>query len=517
MRAAILRSWLLLRLPVLISVAFLSKDWLVETFALDEVWLTLSVIDVASTPASRVLIAIGFGAALLLAVFAVRRFAPIPSWLLGTVTAALLYALIWHFGEGPSWTFSKLAYWPLGLAVLVALTNLLPDQVLRRFPHAPPMASVVACLPIVAEIFGFRYYLATLIGGRSPDRHIVSNQSFIGAVASVFVPACLAALIANGAALVPLEQALRSPASMRIVAQGDFNGLQLDKSETVLFVTGHGLPSVARLDLTSPSATLEISNVVASRPQGLAYDPNVDEIYLFDRESQDLIYVDANTLEFKRSVHVGDVSPGDVWMVVDGKTDTLTLASEADYPGGTPFFVIDRRSGAILDRQNFDAGNLTLHPSKPLIYLTFFRRRQSLMTYDLTKHEVVRDVAAPPRLDRLSVLSDPDELLVAQPDASRILSYDPDTLALRGEYKTTLGARVAIGDATRNLILTASIATGELQILDRASGKSLNRIYLGPWLRSVAIVPSTGKAYVSSNGALYEVQYAPPIASPSPK
>ena len=66
----------------------------------------------------------------------------------------------------------------------------------------------------------------------------------------------------------------------------------------------------------------------------------------------------------------------------------MTVVSEADLKIGGPFIVVNRASGQVLEHENLDAGNVPRHPARPLVYLSFFRRRDQLMLYDLESRRV---------------------------------------------------------------------------------------------------------------------------------
>ncbi len=118
--------------------------------------------------------------------------------------------------------------------------------------------------------------------------------------------------------------------------------------------------------------------------QGFAYDPVGGEIYVYDEDAKNLLYFDAATLALKRTLPIADLSPGDPWLAFEPITGTVTIASEADERTGTPLMVLDRASGAAVDRRDEEAGNLLVHPRKPLLYMSYFRRSRSVKIFDLS-------------------------------------------------------------------------------------------------------------------------------------
>jgi hypothetical protein len=148
-----------------------------------------------------------------------------------------------------------------------------------------------------------------------------------------------------------------------------------------------------------------------------------------------------------------------------------------------------------------------LHPSKSLLYLSFFRRTNGIQVYDMSSRERISETRSDARLDRMAFWPVANELLVASPAEARVLRYDADTLEPRGSIEGVIGVRVLAVDTRRDLLISGSLATGGITVHDLKTGRRLSGFYLGPWLRSIRLLEEQGLAYVSSNGALYSVPY----------
>jgi hypothetical protein len=129
------------------------------------------------------------------------------------------------------------------------------------------------------------------------------------------------------------------------------------------------------------------------------------------------------------------------------------------------------------------------------------------MIYDLAALTVKAEATAPSQVDRMMYDAERNQVLLAVPLESRIARFDADTLKPAGEIGTLFGARVMAHDANRQLLFVGSLVTGQVAIVDFPSGTELARYYLGPWLRTIQADPARGKAYIASNGALYELNY----------
>jgi len=202
------------------------------------------------------------------------------------------------------------------------------------------------------------------------------------------------------------------------------------------------------------------------------------------------------------------VSPGDAWVAYEPFSDTLMLASEADDSKGTPLVVIARATGEIIDKRSEEAGNLLVNPNKPLVYMSFFRRFGGVLAYDTQSRKIVADTATDARMDRMAFDPVNNELLIASPAESRIVHFDPDTLEPKGHFNSIFGVRVIAIDAERDVMLVASLASGEVAMMGLSDRTIKKTWYVGPWLRSIAIAQDRGVAYISSKDGLYELRYA---------
>jgi DNA-binding beta-propeller fold protein YncE len=168
---------------------------------------------------------------------------------------------------------------------------------------------------------------------------------------------------------------------------------------------------------------------------------------------------------------------------------------------------VNRSTGKVVDRRQFEAGNLLLRPDTSRLYLSFFRRSHKLLAYDLRTLSVVDEVPVPQHVDRMAYVAKKNEILLASPAQSRIERFDATSLASKGNLKSIFGVRVLAIDRAHDMLFAGSFATGELSVTDLVTGRELGRFYLGPWLRTIQVDPARSIAYVSSNGAVYSLHY----------
>ena len=275
----------------------------------------------------------------------------------------------------------------------------------------------------------------------------------------------------QGNGLLSFEQALRLSGDAMIVERGQsFNGLELDQTGTYLYVTGHTLSNLRRYDVRNLAAPPLESGVSTGGAQGLAYDADANQIYAFNTYTSQLLYLDATTLHPQHVIDVPGLSPGDPWLAVDSRTDTLTIVSEADAQVGAPLIVLDRTTGQVVGRAPLDAGNILKHPSEPWLYLSFFRRRNEVVLYNLETRSITHTATADPQAERMVYWKERNELLVTSPIESRIMRFGADRLEQKGYIPAPFGARAIALDEQRQLLLCGNLATGYIEIIDLRTG-----------------------------------------------
>lgn len=490
-------AWAVFRLPIFLGVLIFFKDRILDL--VDPAIFTLFVINVAGTPLSRIVFFAATVAMLLFFCRAARPLGPVRAYMAVLSVVMIAIPVAFHL-TGTSIVLA------VSVVALLA-TNLLPDSMYKRILSTARLRNGFMMAGVgIAEGLFFRQYLNWIAQPWS-EKPILPESSFRSLIPSVLLAAGAASVFVSGAGLTRIEQALRMSDSAKILAVGDFNWIEFDMSRRHIYVTGHGVPKMLRLDVLDPvHGVLEAPEDTGSA-QAFAYDPAANEIYVFNGRTNRLLYLNASTLAVQRSIAIPDLSPGDPWIAVDQATNTITVVSEADAETGVPFVVLDRATGKVLDRRDLDAGNVLLRADESRLYLSFFRRRGRLLAYDLRTLSIVGDVPAPSRVDRMAFLEPSNEVLLVSPAESRVERFDAATLASKGHISTIFGVRVVAVDASRGILFFGSLATGEVTVIDLETHRHLDRFYLGPWLRTILLDPARATAYVSSNGALYELRY----------
>ena len=202
-------------------------------------------------------------------------------------------------------------------------------------------------------------------------------------------------------------------------------------------------------------------------------------------------------------------------MYWNGGSGEVFILSEADEKTGFAFVAADGLSGEIRRRLVGTTSVALLDPRRPRLYMISFRGGRELLVYDTERREITRTVETVPFTSTLAFDEAADRLLVSLPLRSRVLRFEAETLERAGDLKTVFGVRGLALDPKRNLLLCASLATNELDVIDLETERSLARYTLGPWLREIRIDVEAGVAYVSSRYGLFKVRYTDRLPSDS--
>ena len=332
-------------------------------------------------------------------------------------------------------------------------------------------------------------------------------------------------LFLNGWSLQNLAHRLHRDRSVENFASLDADDLALDSVNGLLYVSGHGTDQILAYDVNDLAKPPRRSQARTGRAQSFCYDRAHQELYVYNQSVATLLFLRAKTLETVKTVPDLTITAGDVRIAVDGLTDSLLIASEGAYWGaptdeqGYPFAVVNRTSGQLVYTTRNCNGlcipALTyMHPTKPLLYMGFAKEMRLFNT--VTRTTIGPAPAINEWVDGIAVTSDGTEALVGAPLRSTVLRLDDESLELKGTIGTVFGVRTLSVDSERDLLLTASLATNALDVIDLKTSRRLATYYLGPWLRAIALDPRNGIAYVSSVRGLFKVTYTSRLRGMNP-
>jgi hypothetical protein len=309
-----------------------------------------------------------------------------------------------------------------------------------------------------------------------------------------------------GLPLVRFERWLHRDPYVRLVIAGDFNGMEVSRDGSQLYVIGARQRRLRAYALSDLSVPLE-SGAETGPNQSFGYNPDDQELYAYNRAAAKLLVLRDGSLELVRSVDLPQLPPGDIRIFWDKFTRSVGIASEANQIGLPAIAVVNPQNGQLVDSSTLEPGNLLMHPSQPLLYMSFFRRSRELIAYDTVARRVARSQRTDPRIEGMVFLPSRSELLLTSPVHGRVLRYDAATLQPKGHIDTVFGVRTLALDSQRELLLAGSFLTNKLEVIDMKTHRAVKRYHLGPWLRMIALDIPHGIAFVSSPLGIYELQY----------
>jgi hypothetical protein len=375
-------------------------------------------------------------------------------------------------------------------------------------PHATALALALAVGMAAIQIPSWRRSRTTTLDAR--------KLGVVGWLLSAVLLPLLAAVLLHGWSLQGLAHRLHRDESVQQVAELDINALALDTENGLLYAAGHGTDYLLSYELNDLTRAPRSSPVTTNKAQSFYYNPVHQELYLFNENDRALVFIEARTLLQNKSITGLDMTEGDVRLAYDRLNDGIILVSEGMYWGspteskGYPVVVVSRKTGQLLyTLRDCDdlciPGLIYTHPAKPLLYMAF---PKTVRAFDLSTRRVVGTSAVKNQwVDGMAISPDGKELLVGVPLHSEVLRFDAESLELKGSIATVFGVRTLAVDSERNLLLTASLATNMLDVIDLKTYRRVAQYYVAPWLHEICLDTNAGFAYVSSTEGLFRVQY----------
>ena len=306
-------------------------------------------------------------------------------------------------------------------------------------------------------------------------------------------------------AITKLGAALFQDQKTQVVTEGNFNWMELDAKNHLLYAVGHDADQVLAFHTDDLSAPPEESESLGTLSQSFAFNPSANEIYF--PTSSEIIVLDVPALRIKDRIEIPELSPGDVWMVWDKQNDQLILSSEADVNSANSFLVIDRASGKVVSDEPLNAWNIYLHPNQPILYLGPRFHEYEYYLYDTVAHKIIQTFKTGELGDRMILDENRNELLISNPSKGTISRYDPLTFEYLGAISANWGVRSLAIDKEHNLLFAGSLVDNTLVIIDQTTNQTIRRCWVGPWVRSIVLDTENRLAYVSTRYELLCVQY----------
>lgn len=293
--------------------------------------------------------------------------------------------------------------------------------------------------------------------------------------------------------------------STQVIVEGDYNWIDLDPENNLLYVAGHSTDQVLAYDTNDLSRLPRTSEATSEHAQSFALNIYANELYY--PTADEIIVFGIPDLTVKEALKIPPLSPGDVWIVWDQKNGQIIISSEADVATGNPFLVVDRSTGDIVFDKPLQAWNIYLNPSQPILYMGSSFHDDTYYLLNTEKLEIVSSFQTGEFGNRMVLDERNDELLIATPFKSKIIRYNPITFANIGAINGNIGVRSVAIDQANSLLFVGSIVDNTLRIIDLSTYKTVRSYWVGPWVRSIVLDPENRMAYVSTRYDVICVAY----------
>lgn len=507
MKKTLLWIWVLLRLPIILAGLYLFRTelmtWVETHFNL--ALLIEASIYLISTAWIRLLL-LGFTTILLISIYIILK-----KFLNSSIKEFYLFLLITFILLTTFLTKLlkvEIPYAPLTLVICILGINTIPEHLLNQLLDKKKWANIFFIVGVgISEAIFPQSYLHWLIKSQGL-KDSLKKWSWVSGILLACFYFFFLLIPYNNQRIITLGERLHKNPAVEKFSAGGYNWIEFNPQNHLLYATGHNVNYIFAYNTKNLNEPPKKSNIQVGKPQSFAYNPELQEIYVYKRETEELLYLDAVTLELFRSVNAPNLAPGDVWVNWQQGTDTITLASEADRKTGIHFVMIDRATGNIAVSTNLSIAptSVAFDDLNGIFYFNSFLET-FIFSWDMKSHKVIHQSPISPNTDRIIYDAIASEILVASPQDGAILRYDAVTLQFKGKINSSIGDRTLALDTKRNLLLVGNFINNYMQVIDLSTQKRIAHYYIGPWIRTIALDVESGIAYISTIHNLFKVNY----------
>ncbi len=251
-RSAVVLLWAVVRLPGLALAVYLLRGPIVRVIEsqFDILAITRFVIDVLSTPLTRIASGAAILGVFLLVVAVAKRLRPVMAYITVLLVAGVVVALA--SAAGALSQRRGIVVW------LILAVNLAPSPFFAYVKHSSHVWNTLMVAGVaIVELFLAREYWLWLRSRVTEDGWAKgrSARNAAAAVPGLLLASLAFAVLIRGNGLLSFEQVLRLSRDATVVERGQsFNGLELDQTGIYLYATGHTLPYLRRYDLRNLAA-----------------------------------------------------------------------------------------------------------------------------------------------------------------------------------------------------------------------------------------------------------------------
>lgn len=292
---------------------------------------------------------------------------------------------------------------------------------------------------------------------------------------------------------------------IRQLTKGNFYSMQIDDATNQLFTCNMARSTLVIYDLNNLSRRQEFP-IRTGELQDLRYNPARQELYHFNLSNDVLMVLDTKTAALKRaSVKSYNArGGGSARVAYDNVSRTIAVTREDDI-----MLMFDMDTLRLLQRLPIADRNefILFDEMSRHFILSYFDKLKSIRLIT-PRGESIRYVPAERYQGGMALSRNLRELYVSLPLRSMIYVYDIDTYRLKRKIHTVFGVRNLAYDEDHKIIVAASLVNGYVDVIDAPTGRHLDRIFVGYYLREVCLDAGRRRAFVSSMiGGIYFFSY----------
>ena len=402
--------------------------------------------------------------------------------------------------------------WPgfiLGFSRAGAATRLVRD----RRPGQLLMA--LAATTGLTHLWGVVVLLRLVAHGLAPQsRRLACLASWGGRLLLGLV--CFFPLALGFLSLRPVEL---SPRATLLLPQRELYDLELDAPGDRLLVTRKwrtrprgGAYALKLGDLSAPPRRIDMP---VMQVEDIALDRTGRRIYTIGFDSRQLITMDADSFAVLGRRQLSRRGRGGFYLDVAPSVGRIFAAWELDLLAA---YELSSGEGRFLDINPLVHGatNLCCDEANGVVYFTAgelahgyqgYGGNPTLAVVQMRTLEVKQRVPAP-LSDRMTLAPARRELLISDLWGSCVWIYRTPSMKLLRKVPTQFAVRPLAVDQRHSLLVVGGVVTGYLEVIDLRDGRTIQRDYVGPYCRRIALDTRRRHAFVTSARAgLFVVKY----------
>jgi hypothetical protein len=399
----------------------------------------------------------------------------------------------------------------LAIGLATAVVSIRRDRAARPPVQSGRMLAAYSCIPFMSEILTPGVAFDHVYGGAHSGTRV---RAILKRLLDIVSPMWTYSIVAVGTSYTLgimainvgyLPDYIKGGSVERIVI-GNYHGLEIDLDRRRLLATNLDVDRLHVFSLDDGQSLLGDWGFPTEELENIRINAQRNELYHFDRTSERLRVYDAHDYSLRRESSATIDGGGTAQVEFDNSSKTIIVTRESDF-----VWLFDMDDLRIVhESAHAGAGNADVLFSEVLrsYVLSYYNSASFLRLLDPVTGEY-REFERLPFQNDLQESVRSSELYVTTPIEGTVHAYDLEDLnTLKRSLRTVFGVRAVAYDRLNDVLITASMVNGHADVLDAATGKILDRVFVGYYLREIALLEERREAFISSQiGGVYRLRY----------